>query len=408
MSRKNFTWIAIIVLIILGLAAWWFLSHENSTAPATQPVQTNQNLFPYGQNATSSQNNSSTTNQSTVFINTPSTNLPTLIHITTTPVSGDIFLPESATSSTTTLRYIDRATGHIYDYSFSAGTSTEITNTTVPVVYQGFFSPTGSRVYLETLDTNSQINTVSAPIPSATTSVPVGLGTFSILPKNIIALTTNSSSLFYLVPTLNGSAGYISALDGTKPSLIFNSGLSELTANWSNAGIGLQTKASASADGYFFNLNPKTGVFIPIIDSTLGLTTLENPSGTFIFGSATANGSLSSFIYNEKQNSSQKITLNTLADKCIWSTTNTNAIYCAIPTSISGTLPDDWYQGNIFLAGDNIWKISADTGITNVVDFLSATNPNIDAENLTLDKNEKWLAFMDKEDLTLWALRVNQ
>ena len=83
-------------------------------------------------------------------------------------------------------------------------------------------------------------------------------------------------------------------------------------------------------------------------------------------------------------------------------------MYCAVPTGVAGTLPDDWYQGNIFLPNDNIWTVNADTGVTNIVNFLSETNPNIDVENIVLDKGEKWMAFMDREDLTLWALRIAQ
>lgn len=407
MSKKNLTWTAIIVIIILGLTAWWFFSRESSAVPTSQPTQSNQNLFPYGTNSTSSVNNTQTSTQGTVVLGGSPTLPPTLVQITTTPVSGMVFLPEAASSSSATLRYIDRATGHIYDYSFDTGTSTEITDTTVPKVYNGVFSSNGARVFLQTLGTDNQIETMTAAV-SATNTGPVALGDVTFLPTNVSSLALNGSSLFYLVSVSNGSVGYTSALDGTKPSQVFNSALSEIISKWQATNITLQTKDSASAGGYFFDLNTKTGSLAPVLNDITGLTTLENPTGTFIFGSASNSGTVQSFVYNEKTGSAQMVPLSTIADKCVWSNVDSNSVYCAVPTSISGVLPDDWYQGNIFLSSDNIWKIAADTGVTNVVDFLSERNPNIDAENLTLDKKETWLAFMDKEDLTLWALRISE
>ncbi len=407
MSKKNLTWTAIIVLIILGLTAWWFFSRESSAVPANQPTQTSQNLFPYGTNSTSSVNNTQTNPQGTVVLGGSSaTPPPALIHITTAPVSGMIFLPETASSSVT-LRYIDRATGHIYDYSFGTGTSTETTETTVPKVYNGIFSNNGTRVLLQTLGTSNQIETITGSIAETNTG-PVALENVTFLPTNAVSIAVNGPSLFYLVSVSSGSLGYLSALDGTKPSQIFNSALNEFISKWQGTNLTLQTKDSASVGGYFFDLNTKTGALVPILNNISGLTALENPAGTFVFGSASNGGVLQSFMYDEKSGSARTIPLSTLADKCVWSDTDPNSLYCAVPTSLSGTLPDDWYQGNVFLPDNNIWKITADTGVTNVVDFLSERNANIDAENLVLDGKGTWLAFMNKEDLTLWALRISE
>ena len=146
-----------------------------------------------------------------------------------------------------------------------------------------------------------------------------------------------------------------------------------------------------------------------LIRDVAGLTAIENSVGTFVFGSDFSNGTFGSFIYNIKTGTYRNLSVSALADKCVWSEINTNDIYCAVTTSTpNGTLPDDWYQGNIFLDANNIWKIDATTGVTNVVDFLSERNTNIDAIDLSLNQKENWLSFMNKKDLTLWALQINQ
>jgi len=410
MSRKTYTFIIILVLIIIGFGAWWFFSRENSVQTgSTSSPQANQNLFPYGQNTvTTPVSVASSSNQGTVVVGgNSSASAATLVHITTAPVSGYIFLSEGKNSSTSTIRYIDRATGHIYDYYFDTGVTTGVTNTTVTKVYQGSFAASGSRVYLQTIDENNQIETLSASLPPTATTSPVALAAVSLLPKNIISFATNGASLFYIVPSANGSVGYKGNLDGSKSSQVMSSGLSELVAKWQSPTITLATKPNAGVGGYLFDLNTKTGNLSSVLRNITALTTLENPAGSFVFGSNLNNGTTESFIYNEKTGAARVVSVTTLADKCVWSNMSENIIYCAVPASISGNLPDDWYQGNVFLSGNNIWKIAADTGVTNIVDFLSNRNQNIDATNLVLDKNENWVAFMNKEDLTLWALRVS-
>lgn len=409
MSKKT-TYIIIAVLILLGLLGWWFFSHENSTTPSNQQTQTAQNLFPYGQNATSSTNGQTNQNNGGTALVGTTTNqpgtLPALIQITTTPVSGMIFMPESTTSPTR-LRYIDRGTGHLYDYSFALASSTEITNTTVPKVYRGFFSGNGGRVYLQTLDASKQIETMSASV-STTTIVDGSLGDIRFLPKGIGSFAANGSSIFYLVSNANGSVGYTSSTSGATASPVFNSALGELSAGWQGKNVTIETKPSAYASGYFFDLNPKTGALSTVLHDAAGLTATENPTGLFAAGSSFSNGSLSSFVYDEKNHAAKSVPLNIIADKCAWSVVDANTLYCAVPGTVSGTFPDDWYQGNTFLAGDDIWKINASTGVTNVVDFLSTRNQNIDVENLVVSPKENWIAFINKEDLTLWALRIAQ
>ncbi|HUD04043.1 MAG TPA: hypothetical protein VMR73_00940, partial [Candidatus Paceibacterota bacterium] len=204
MKQKTFIFILLAVVLVAVFAGWYFFFRISSSSTSGNPTTTiNQNLFPYGSVNPNTGSTTTTTNQtgSTTINETPG-QLPQLIQITNTPVSGAIFLPETKNASSTVVRYIDRATGHIYDFSIETETKTEVANTTIPKVYQGYFSPNGSRAILQSLDDNNDIQTVSANIPTNATSTffasstNLNLTDVRFLPKNITSLSIGNKSLF--------------------------------------------------------------------------------------------------------------------------------------------------------------------------------------------------------------------
>lgn len=412
MSKKTFTIIAILLIIIFGVTFWYFFFRTQSSSNASETESSSQNLFPYGVNNPSNGQTQSVQNStSTTVINeSGSTTVPSLIHITTTPVAGAIFLPESKNASSTIVRYIDRGTGHVYDYNFQTGITSEVANTTMPEIYEGLFSSDGSRAIFRSLDSTGAIQTVSAAIVSTTTpATPSVLSDIRFLPKNITSISVNGSRLFFIEDMgIDGSVGYISNLDGTKSQEIWSSPLEQMRSSWNDPqDIFIYSNPSASAPGYALELNSKTGGSAPIINGVTGLATAENGTGAFVFASASNNGSIQSFILDVKNNIETPLTIKSLADKCIWSTLSPTNAFCAVPEFInSNDMPDDWYQGTVALGADDIWKIDAATGKSTVLNFLSSQDSALDPENLFLDEHEQWLGFMDKGDLSLWALRL--
>jgi hypothetical protein len=114
-------------------------------------------------------------------------------------------------------------------------------------------------------------------------------------------------------------------------------------------------------------------------------------------------------ILNTKDGVSQEVIFKTLSDKCIWSNLRKNEIYCAVPTEIPNAMyPDDWYRGNVSFV-DQIWHLDTNTGEVHLLaNLLTLSSKLIDATDLTLDPKEDNLYFINKRDLTLWALDLNQ
>jgi hypothetical protein len=57
---------------------------------------------------------------------------------------------------------------------------------------------------------------------------------------------------------------------------------------------------------------------------------------------------------------------------------------------------------------DRVWRFDTDTDFANVVaDPKKDFNTDIDAEHLFLSPKEDYLFFENKNDLTLWALKLD-
>ena len=99
--------------------------------------------------------------------------------------------------------------------------------------------------------------------------------------------------------------------------------------------------------------------------------------------------------------------LKTIADKCLWATNI--IIYCGVPNTIppaNSGYPDAWYQGVVSFS-DSIWKIDVEILSTELVSSISqVSKENVDAVNLSVDKNKNYLFFLNKRDSSLWSLRL--
>ena len=168
------------------------------------------------------------------------------------------------------------------------------------------------------------------------------------------------------------------------------------------------TKGSGSASGFSYSIDTKSAEMKKIIGGIRGLSVKMSNDGKEVIYSS-GNKSVGTYILNLKDNSSSETLFKTLVDKCVWSKIRKNEVYCAVPTEIpDGFYPDDWYKGNVSFV-DQIWHLDVTTGEVHLLaNLLNLSNTLIDATNLTLDPKENFLYFINKRDLSLWSLDLNQ
>lgn len=404
---KKVIWILIIILILiiaLAIFGYFFLQTESGQ----QFVEDNGlNIFlPFGD-----QNQPPITGgvelgfgTSTLPVTEQPDNalLPRLRRIWSAPTAGAIIF---AKNNLNNIRFTDRSTGHIYEMLSTEKEPRRLSNTTIPKVYEAIWGTDGNTVYARYLksDLNPSIETYEIKLAPTTSQDIVGV----FLPKNISSLVTNpiGDKAFYLVPETNGATGYIWQKSGKSRVNIFSSSLSEWLATWPNENsILLSSKPSGTSAGFAYFINSKTGEIKKIIEGVRGLTVLANQKGDLVL--VGGNG-LTLSVWRQKDNTIGSLPINTLPEKCVWK--DEQSVYCAVPNSTpGGVYPDTWYQGAVSF-NDTVWEIDTTTLTTSMVASLNLlADGEFDVILPILSPDKKALLFINKKDLNLWLLELQQ
>lgn len=334
---------------------------------------------------------------------------PQLWKITSDPVAlGAVAFavkntPQSTSSASsspvtfdTEVRYVDRASGNIYRFRLDERVLERMTNQTLPGIQEASWAPDGSRAFLRFLSDETGTERFEAY------SLPAnGTDGYFLEPGLSDVVVTGTSSVLSVLPSSNGVVATRATLAGTNPVTAFSSPLSALRVRAAGAGYAAFTKPSALVSGYAFSIPRTTGEMTRVMGPTPGLSVLPNPTGTNYLYSARIGNGLQMGLVSPSTLETSVLPVATLTEKCAWAHASEN-IYCAVPRSISGTLPDDWYLG-VISTSDRLWEIDLTSKVASLVfDPMQLGNVDIDMTALTLDAADDVLVFTNKKDGSLW------
>jgi len=415
MSRKQFILIISAAIIILGIIIYFLISSSNTN----QGVATQNTSNPFGDasgNKTSNNIGKNTATDNSLINNGSEKNLAQLTQIYKSPTSGTVFFVNK--NNQNVLRFVDRAVGNVYEYlpSSQTGRADRVTNTTIPKIQEAIWSNTGENLILRYLDNNTDnIISFSAKIKNSSSSnatTTPGEITGIFLSPNIkeVVINPKGDKIFSFVEKSDksGSYGYISNLDGSNKKIIFNSPVTYWNVSWpKDSTIIFTTKPSYNDAGISYLFNTQNYSMNRILGNIVGLSTATNKTADLVAYSSSADSFFYLDIYDIKNRISEGYKIDTLADKCVWGNNNSKILYCAIPdTGSPDNYPDAWYQG-LESFSDNVWKIDTETGnVTEIYQIGSNESASIDAMNLTISSDDQYLAFMNKNDLSLWLLQL--
>ena len=404
----------IVVVILGGVAGWYvFIQRQIATTQATDAARglgTTAPSFSSGSGQSgvfggSAGNSSGFTVSGTSTIQTGNAGsaAPRLWHITTSPVAGIGF-----SASSTLLYFVERSNGNMLSADQSLSKITRITNTLFPKVYEAYFSDDGSVVLRWITDAGS-ISTFAGH--AASTSREVGApGELEgiALASNIasIAVKSNTSQLFWLLPGgLNGVTGITSDWKGGSQKKLFASGLRGWRTTWLPDGmIYLLQNPTDDLPGYAFRLST-SGTLTPVLSGIPGLTVLPRTNSTALLYGSSAGGLLSLYTQTDDTASPVRLSVRTVADKCVWAPGKALVAYCAVPQSLSSAaFLRGWYSGALHTA-DAWWKIDASAGTAEIV-YRPDSNLTLDVENPVIDSTGNYIAFMNGVDESPWMLRI--
>ena len=339
--------------------------------------------------------------------------------ITEFAVAGGVFLndtrgvaiPETINTSGTvvpqtetfevapSLRYVDRATGHINQMYLDTKIAGKISNVTIPAIHEVIFGNNARTAIYRYLDQDgTTINSFMATL---------GAETGEFLPDNIVdvSISPDGTKMFYLVKDSSGVKGFIRGFEETKTTQIWTSSYSEWISQWATPNtIFLTTKSSGYVAGAVFSLDTTKGTFKKILGGVRGLTTLVDPTGTRLLYGVNTDLGMKMGILTIAEKTVIDLNVSGLPEKCLWNKSGTY-FYCAVPESMTGGVyPDAWYQGVVSF-NDRFVKGDAFSG--ELTYFADSNNDTlVDATKLSFDNSENTLFFINKKDSTLWALLV--
>ncbi|MBU6214325.1 hypothetical protein KGM48_00560 [Patescibacteria group bacterium] len=393
--RRTLTILAVLI-VILGIVLAVYFFYFRTTATVT--------VSPTGGTLPSAgQTTSSSTAVIPAVTNSPVAVSPRLVKIASGPIVPGMVIVDtpaaSASSSPETIvSYIERQSGNIYTYSVQSQTTTRTSNKTVPGIQSASWLPDGSLAFVRYL-TGTDFSTVN------TYGLPSNGSNGFFLNQDLAGLAVSSSSVLMLASGVNGSVGLLAHTDGTSSKSVFTSPLSSLRVSFAGRGYLAFTKPSALLDGDAF-LVDSSGRFSRIAGPASGLVALASPSGKWVLVSSSHDGTMQMQLINTATGEALPLPVATIADKCVW-TANESAIYCGIPMNPpSASYPDDWYQGVVSFS-DRLWKIDvAGRYAALVLDFSKETKTSLDATALTLDSGNTTIAFINKNDGSLWSFSL--
>jgi len=398
MNRNTASILILTILIAVtgGLGLWYYLSKEQIPSGEEKDDEMGENVSPFGTPGTKPVSSGEETGATE-----ESKEVPVIRQVSEQPVAGFTIIEKKNASST--IRYIEQATGHIFDASVRSNLIERVSNTTIPGVREAFFGSTGDTLIIRYLrDDGETIASFTGKIKRATTTE-VGELTGEFLQDSIETVAQNQigTKLFYLTSGNNGATGFTSNVDGTKPVKIFSSPLREWLATWLNdTDILLSTKASGSSLGVIQVLSTKSGE-IQNITSGNGVTA-TGKSNIVIY--KTNNGAMGSF---DLRNGSEKIlSVPTLPEKCALTAEKNPILLCGVPKgSISGNYPDIWYQGLVNFS-DDLWNMDLKSEEARlVIDFENA-GKRFDITSPKITSDGAYFCFINKIDGTLWSVKL--
>ena len=331
------------------------------------------------------------------------------------PTSGSVFFVNK--NNQNVLRFVDRAVGNIYEYilDIEGGGVQRVTNITIPKIQEVVWSNTGNDLILRYLEGDTDnISSFSAKLKSGTGSTDsLAELTGIFLSQNIKQLVINplGDKVFGIFDKSDksGTYGFIGNLTASDKKTIFESPISYFNISWPKENIiSFTTKPNYKDEGLLYFFNTRDYSFDRVLGGIVGLSAVINKDADLVAYSYSVTGGFYLDIYDTVNKIGSGLRIPTLADKCVWGNKNAKVLYCSIPKTIPGdNYPDAWYQG-LQSFSDDIWKINFETGEMYELYNISLNEGDIDAFDLKISRDDKYLSFSNKNDLSLWLLRLGQ
>lgn len=331
---------------------------------------------------------------------TDTRSVPRLREVSANPVSGGYIYEND---DTTMIRFIDRASGNMYETEAESTTVTRITNTTVPGIQEVLWADENEFI-IRYLD-GEVIETFFVTLDTEADGEQNLNGVF-IESFDRGSLDETGENLFTVFENENGSNVILSDPNSGDARTILTSSLRSWTPLQSNTGLFVQSSPTAGVNGFLYQII--NGTLTKLVGPTPGLTTRIHPDGRYILTSAGTNNALRLSMVDTITNEVLSSPVDTIAEKCTFTTEEDPVLYCGVPGTLpDGAYPDDWLLGRVSFT-DDIWLVEPLDGIATFIAAGDEVREQFDILEPKVSANGSHLLFINKNDLSLWSLRLSE
>ena len=337
----------------------------------------------------------------------------TSTRILTNPEQGEVI--QEYTSTSTAIRFQERATGHMYDAFTFLEPLSKVSNITIQKIYSTLFTnDINQMLALSLSQDNESVRTTFLKIIPAKEETRTASSTQQSVEQ--AQLSSALSNAFYIPETnklgytgrsTSGTTFFTSDTQRGAEKAIASTPLSDITVDHiSGTKAFVQTKASSNVRGYAYTLDLATGSLNKVIGNIPGLLVKMSPDlKYYLYSESTLNRPIIR-AYDTTTGTTRQVGLQTIPEKCVFSKQVSSEALCFGSVAYKAAqYPDAWYKGKVFNT-EHLYKIDLATGsVVNI--YLFENDQTFDIINPKLSPSEDMIAFQNKYDLTLWALDLD-
>ena len=377
----------IVILILLGVGAAWFLMR---TPPSADRSSFFGNLPFIGGGPTPPPPAA-----------TPPAPTPTEIERRLIQVVDKDILAPALSADGNSLLYVLRENGHVMRSGLDGSNEQIATNLTVLETFDGLWSPLKTKLAIAYHESGA----VKRFLLETATATPS-----KFLPQDLTALawSPDGKEIAYLIPQGNQTNLVIADQNGKNGKVVFSTPIPDFTLQWiSKSTMLLVSRPSGLAPSIVMRFDIKTKKSDLVLAGRRGgvVTAAPDASG-FVFSQSNSRDGRAEplALHSFKDGNVSLIRYTTIAEKCAFSADG-KKLYCGVPKgTLPAPMPDEWYKGAVSFS-DAIVEIDAATSQTKT---LLENEADVDLISPFVSPDGKYLFFQNKKDGTLWRLMLKE
>ncbi len=319
-----------------------------------------------------------------------------LRQLTTRPVAGALFMDS-------TIRFVERGTGHIYDIDTQGGNEVLVSGTTQPRTIRAVFSPSGNHVALMS-EVGGVIETILGTLGSDADS---GL-MLTTLPGRSTepGFSMDGDDFYFFVPEEDGGRGYAYTMSSDKTRELFLIPLTQVRITWGDPSY-ILTTPSGKAMGQLYSIT-EGGQLEYVTNGGRGLMAAHHASGTLV-SSLSKEGKI---VTRDSDTGKEVPLISLINEKCVMQGPKSAILVCGSPMSLPEgyTYPDDWYKGVVSFSDIllRVYKDDRSVGTLILSNLEEESGQPIDILTIGTNDDGTLTYFVNKYDNSLWLFDLTE